>query len=163
MNIKEFQKIYDKNKELDKMFSSVYGNSQDIIDKNKLELLVELGELANETRCFKYWSVKKPDRDKVLEEYADVMLMVFYFFNILDISLDEEFPKYIETTDILEVFTNLFNISSKIRLEYNKDIIKEIFINLIHLGYMLNFNNSDILDGCLKKIDINMKRFEIEY
>ena len=66
MNIKEIQVVYDKNKELDKMFYQEYGNSQEIIDKNKLELLVELGELANETRWFKYWSVKKTDRDKIL-------------------------------------------------------------------------------------------------
>ena len=163
MNIKEFQIIYDKNKELDKMFYQEYGNSQEIIDKNKLELLVELGELANETRCFKYWSVKKPDRDKVLEEYADVMLMVLYFFNILDISLDEEFPKYIKTNDILEQFTILFNLSSRIRDEYNEDIIKEIFINLLQLGYLLDFTDEDIISGCLRKIEINMKRFEIEY
>ena len=159
----EFQIIYDKNKELDLMFLKEYGNSQEIIDKNKLELLVELGELANETKCFKYWSVKLPDRDKVLEEYANVMLMILYFFNILEVSLDEEFPKLNEDIDILEQFTLLFGLGAKLREKYNKEIMKEIFVNLLNLGYILKFTNQDIIDGCLKKIIINKKRFEVEY
>src|SRR5690625_2367570 len=37
-------------------------------------LLVEIGEMANETRCFKYWSNKEPSKKKViLEEYVDCM------------------------------------------------------------------------------------------
>ena len=159
----EFQEIYNRNKQLDKLFLSEYGNSQDIIDKNKLELLVELGELANETKCFKYWSVKTPDRDKVLEEYADCILMVLYFFNCFNVSLDEDFPKPKDTTDILEQFTYLFNLSSRTRDEYNKDIFKEIFVNILKLGYVLGYTHQDIISGCMKKIDINMKRFEIEY
>lgn len=161
--MKEFQIVYDKNKELDAMFAKEYGNSEDIINKNKLELIVELGELANESRCFKYWSVKKPIKDKVLEEYADCMLMVLYFFNILEVSLEEMFPKPKKANDILEEFTYVFNLSSRTRDEYNKDIIKEIFVNLLELGYLLGFTNQDIISGCLKKIEINKKRFEIEY
>ena len=37
-----------------------------------MALLVELGEFANETRCFKYWSVKGPSpKEVILDEYAD--------------------------------------------------------------------------------------------
>src|SRR5699024_11074132 len=44
----------------------------DIFEAKYLALLVELGELANETRCFKFWS-KKPgsDRAVILEEFVD--------------------------------------------------------------------------------------------
>src|SRR5699024_5676501 len=43
----------------------------DIFEAKYLALLVELGELANETRCFKFWS-KKPgsDRTVILEEFV---------------------------------------------------------------------------------------------
>lgn len=33
--------------------------------------IVELAEFMNETRIFKYWSNKQPDRSKMLEEYVD--------------------------------------------------------------------------------------------
>ena len=46
--------LYENKIKLDEYFIKEYGNSEDIILKNKLELLVELGELANESKCFKY-------------------------------------------------------------------------------------------------------------
>lgn len=46
--------------------------NEDLFEKKILSLLVELGELANETRCFKFWSRKPPSDEKViLEEFVD--------------------------------------------------------------------------------------------
>ena len=43
-----------------------------IVKRKMLALLVEIGELANETRCFKYWSNKPAsEREVILEEYVD--------------------------------------------------------------------------------------------
>ncbi len=40
--------------------------------KRDLALTIELAELANETRCFKYWSSKGPsEREVILEEFVD--------------------------------------------------------------------------------------------
>ena len=48
--------IYKETKYLDDLFAQKYDiKSPEIIQKYKLELLVEFGELANETRCFKFW------------------------------------------------------------------------------------------------------------
>ena len=42
-----------------------------IVKRKMLALLVEIGELANETRCFKYWSNKPAsEREVILEEYG---------------------------------------------------------------------------------------------
>ena len=78
----EYLKLYERNKILDSEFMNKYISvDKELHKKNCLELIVELGELANETRCFKYWSVKEANRDMVLEEYADCLLMVLYMFN----------------------------------------------------------------------------------
>ena len=46
--------------------------TNDTFTERGLALLVELSELANETRCFKFWSTKGPSADDViLEEYVD--------------------------------------------------------------------------------------------
>ena len=45
----------------------VSDTDKDYYKKNCIALLVELGEFINETKCFKYWSIKKPDKEKVLE------------------------------------------------------------------------------------------------
>ena len=65
--------IFENQKELDKHIHKkhnvTYANTKD-------ELIVALGtelaELANEIRCFKFWSVKEPSSDDVIiEEFVD--------------------------------------------------------------------------------------------
>ena len=52
----DLKEIYQESKRLDSLFGEQNDLfSDEIIEKNILELLVEFGELANETRCFKYW------------------------------------------------------------------------------------------------------------
>ena len=158
MKVIDFEKVYIENKKIDEYFIKDYGNSEDIILKNKLELLVELGELANETRCFKYWVNKPVNHELVLFEYADVLVMILYFFNVINISLEEEYPKE-NDLDLLNEFMYLYEQLSKFNKEYTKDIIKDIFINFIRLGKLLNLNSNEIIDTCLKKININIERF----
>ena len=62
----------------------------DLLDKKILSLQVELGELANELpEVFKFWSNKKNNYKKALEEYCDCL----HF--ILSIGLEKDF-KFIE-------------------------------------------------------------------
>ncbi len=158
----KFIEIYEENKKLDELFFQKYGNDSEIRRKNKLELLVELGELANETKCFKYWSLKKPNRDLVLEEYVDTLQMVFYMFNDLNIPLDSEFPCEKEF-DLIDEFMYLFSLASKLSLDYNEENVKEIFVNLIKLGSLLEFSDEEIILWFNKKIEINKERMETGY
>jgi dimeric dUTPase (all-alpha-NTP-PPase superfamily) len=124
---------------------------------------VELGELANETRCFKYWSCKGPsDKKDILDEYADCILMILMFCNYLDVSLDENFEEPIET-DIIEQFTYLYYLCSQITNNYNKEYIKNILSNFIYLGKLLNFTDNDIINGCLNKINKNIVRLSEDF
>lgn len=78
----DFEKIYLNNKRLDDIFMEKYEKTEpQLFEKNCLEFLTELGEFANETKCFKYWSIKKPKKDEMLEEFADCITMILYFFN----------------------------------------------------------------------------------
>ena len=79
--MKKYNDIYRKNKKLDDIFMNKYMDTESsYYEKNCLELIVEIGELANESKCFKYWTVKKPDKELVLEEFADTLLMILYMF-----------------------------------------------------------------------------------
>ena len=79
-------------------------------DKNILSLLVEIGELANEVRCFKYWSTKPRSSDKiVLEEYAYVLIMILTLCNYLDADIRYTFSDLkLRTLD--EQFINLYSL-----------------------------------------------------
>ena len=102
MNYSKFNIVYESNKELDKMFDDAFVDPE-MVKKNKLELLVEIGELANETRYFKYWSKKPIDMELVKGEYADCVIMTLYFFNMKNISLEEDFKK-IENYNKIDIF-----------------------------------------------------------
>ena len=162
--MKRFEEIYNANKELEELFANDYDfESRDIFIKNALELLVEIGELANETRCFKYWSNKGPSpRAEILDEYADCILMTLAFSNFLEVSLDEEFSEP-TPREINEQFIYLYQISASLIDNYNKEVVKEIWSNLIYLGKLLDFSDKDIIDGCLHKINRNKERLKHKF
>lgn len=159
--MKQFEVIYEENKKLDTAFEEQYDVSVLILRENLMSLLTELAELANETRCFKYWSSKGPsDKSIILEEYADCMLMVLMYFNYLDVSLDENFD-IIKEENINDQFITLFGLCSHIKDNYNKTYIKKVFSHLITLGRSLNFSDDDIIKGCLNKIRIVNERLDV--
>ena len=157
MDYMVFNDVLNSNKELDEMFNNNFPDSE-MVKKNKLELLVEIGELANETRYFKYWSNKPMDMDLVKMEYADCIIITFYFFNIMCISLDEEFKK-IEEYDKVDIFGRLYKLASDFYYNDDKELIKEIFVTIINLGYLIGFNDDDIIKACMTKINKNKDNF----
>lgn len=158
--MKQFLIIYEENKKLDKLFDEHYNvKDEETIKKNKLELLVELGELANETKCFKYWSKRQGNLENIKEEFADCLLMVLLFCNMLDIDLNDYFPT-IEEKDIIIQFNTLFYLSSTLMENFKEETIKLILSNLINLGYLLGLTNDDIISSSLAKINKNFKRFK---
>lgn len=77
----DWNDIYQRNKKLDTHFEQKYLNKEPYyFEKNCLELTVEIGEFVNETKCFKYWTIKKPNKDDMLEECADVIMMLLYCY-----------------------------------------------------------------------------------
>ena len=123
-----------------------------------MELLVELGELANECKCFKYWINKPVDHKLVLFEYADVLVMILYFFREFDISLNEEFSLE-NDLDLVNEFMYLYEQLCRFNKEYTEDIIKDVFVNFLRLGKLLDLGTDEIINTCLEKININIERF----
>ncbi len=148
--------VYSENKKLDEIFIKKYYHD-DFVKKNKLELLVEIGELANETRCFKYWSQKEVNNDLVKEEYADCIIMTLCFFNYLNISLDEVIYTSLDE-DVITIFFDIYYQASIFSKREDKTIIKDILVKLINLGYKLGFTDQEIITSCLNKIKIDKER-----
>lgn len=66
------QHLFKMQKSLDTYIQSEKNITNDVFLEKGLALLVELAELANETRCFKFWSEKGPsEKHVILEEYVD--------------------------------------------------------------------------------------------
>ena len=162
--MEKYLELYERNKKLDNMFYSKYSSDSEIYEKNCLEFVVELGELANESRCFKYWSIKKPDKELILEEFADCMLMSLYFFNEYKINNIRQVS--LEFSDnILLCFNELIRMCTLLMDKNNVDngLLLEIFNRLLNLGKLLGFSDDDIINSCYKKIKKNEERLNSNY
>lgn len=132
-------------------------------NKKFLALLTEIGELANETRCFKYWSRKGPSKKEViLEEYVDCL----HF--ILTIGIDNDYqdvtPEFdIERIDLSSHFINLYVSVNELIICASKDSYKVLLEDFLSLGYALGFNDEEITRAYMEKNEENHRRQDDNY
>lgn len=96
----ELRDLLEKQKKLDKFITERYDplmDQKDFLVDNLLGLQVEVSELANATRCFKYWSNKAPEsKEKILDEYADVLHFFLLIGNDLNFTAEEIEQAYLK-------------------------------------------------------------------
>lgn len=161
MNLK---KLYELQKNLDDRIREQHNlQGVSLLSKKTLALNVEVGELANETRCFKYWSDKKPaGTEKILEEYVDCL----HF--ILAIGIEKEYDDtFIELKgtdyDITEQFLTIYIDINDFMVCSSKDHYITLFEDFLSLGKTLGFSEEEIEDAYVKKDIINHKRQDEGY
>ena len=86
------------------------------------------------------------------------MIMTLYFFNIMGINLDEDFEEIAEYNKV-DIFARLYKLASDFYYSEDKNIIKEIFVTIIKLGYLIGFTDIDIINACMTKINKNKENF----
>ena len=134
-----------------------------------LAKLVELGELANETRCFKYWSNKpSSEKDIVLDEFVDVLHFYASILNGLKVDYFEDEGLIVEHRPTI-LFLKLFVASSSMLLAMEhkaasiKDIAFEWFNLYMSLADSLGFTEQDIIDAYDRKNKVNYERQDNGY
>jgi dimeric dUTPase (all-alpha-NTP-PPase superfamily) len=163
--MKQLQKLFSLQKELDKHILDKHELIQeDLVEKKILALLVELGELANETRSFKFWSLKpSSDRQVILEEYVDGL----HF--ILSLGLELNFQAEVELTSVTpaDLLTTQFHIVYEQIVAFRKNMdvncYNALFSQFLALGDRLSFSSAEIEEAYFKKNDKNFKRQEEGY
>ena len=160
--MEEFKKILKVNQGLDKVFDEKYSSDIDYYNKNCIALLIELGEFINETKCFKYWSIKTPNMDNVLEEYADCITMCLSFFTHLNVEFDN-IPKHSNIDDIFILINEIFKDATDMIEHGSGDLIKKIFSNVLYLGELLKLDKQEIYNACYKKMRIIDERLNSDY
>ena len=157
-------RLYEKQAELDQRIADnhnvTYASTR---ERRILALLVEIGEFANATRCFKYWSNKSSEpQDIVLDEYVDGL----HFFLSLGVDINVSKREYNHTKhsdnltgQILEVY-RLASIFLKKQDE--KSYIKafQAFINITPL---LKVRWLTIEKAYYKKLGENYSRQDNNY
>ena len=134
-----------------------------LVPSKILALQVELGELANETRCFKFWSNKGPSRREIiLEEYVDCL----HF--ILSIGLesgltDIDLVKIDNDNNLTDQFQNIFARIVAFRYEPTPNNYRRLFDHFLLLGSKLGFTEKKIYLAYLEKNRVNHQRQDEGY
>lgn len=142
------QKLYDYQNKLDaEIQSKIDTQGKLLLSKKLLALEVKVGELANETKCFNYWTSRKiQSRRRILEKYIEAI----YF--ILSIGVEKGFKetefevKEVEY-ELTEHFLNLFIDMNDFMVCSSKDHYITIIEDLLSLSLFFGFTEDDIVNA----------------
>jgi dimeric dUTPase (all-alpha-NTP-PPase superfamily) len=166
-------KLFEMQRQLDEHIEKEHPRKpgEDRLAKKILALMVELGELANELpEVFKFWSYKKNNHEKALEEFCDGL----HF--LLSIGLEITEPDMLDLkrwnltkadniteqflwlmSDVTELYNGLCNDGIS---KFDYEIL---LLRFIHLGEMLDFSWQEIEEAYLRKNAVNHQRQETGY
>lgn len=157
-------KLFQLQENLDKRIidgHKLYGEC--LLSKKVLALQVELAELANETRCFKFWSNRKPsDKETILEEYVDCLHFILTLGlekGFTDIELEDKELEF----DLTAQFLNLYIDINDFVVCSSKDHYITLFEDFLTLGKMFGFTIEEIEEFYCIKNNLNHKRQDEGY
>ncbi|MCH3965578.1 MAG: dUTP diphosphatase [Clostridium sp.] len=148
--------LFELQENLDEVIRKEHGlEGESLLSQKTLALQVEIGELANATRCFKFWSNNKILNDKIiLEQLANSLYFMLSlglekkFNDIVDIKLKES------RCNITSQFLNLYVDINDFLVCSSKDHYITLFEDFLSLGSSLGFTPNEI-KKCYNKIYMN--------
>ena len=162
MDLVKWNKVYSNNKKLDEIFIGRYKDDKELFDKNCIELMVEVNEFINETKVFKYWSVKTPNKENMLEEYADIITMILMFYREHDLEIKDSYPE-ISDDNKLNIIMEIYRKVYKFYQHNDSEILEEIFYYTLYLGKLFKFSEEEILNAIDNKHKIIKERLNSDY
>ena len=157
--------LYKLQDELDQRIFDLHDTTRAKTKNERLlALLIELGEMINETKCFKFWSVKAPStKDVILEEYGDGL----HFLLSLGIDLnDQEASKTsnpLNELSLSELALNAYQSITTMITCFDLETFNQAFITFLCLGDKLGYTSDDIRLYYFKKNQINHQRQDTNY
>jgi len=125
-----------------------------------LALLTEIGECANETRCFKYWS-KKPaaPRDIIREEFVDILHFIlsfgvaFHFEPVTPAECGNDWP-----TSLSAAFVQFTTIAVAFGMTPFRSVYARLLGGYVRLAAQLGFSEEELVVAYRSKNQINHDR-----
>jgi len=156
--------LYEKQAALDKTIADnhkiTYKTTR---NKRTLALLVEFGEFANSTRCFKYWSNKGPEaKEIVLDEYADGL----HFFLSLGIDIQTSKKQYSFTKhedNLTDQILKTYALTAKFMKNQDDSSYKKAFQAFLNIIPLLHVRWNTIKEAYYKKLGVNYNRQDTNY
>lgn len=153
------QTLFNMQKKLDAFIERTQQIDRNVFQEKGLALLVELAELANETRCFKFWSTKGPsERPIILEEFVDSIHFM------LSLGLEKGFDDVNEwpVEDKKGTLTEVFLHTQQAILQFIDNPTRETYQTVWQcyaaIAHHLDFTFDDIVIAYVKKNEENHNR-----
>ncbi|WP_019414220.1 dUTP diphosphatase [Paenisporosarcina sp. TG20] len=159
------KKLFDMQRSLDSYIQTEKNISRDVFLEKGLALSVELAELANETRCFKFWSEKGPSEDNViLEEYVDSIHFLLSLGNDKQLNDLETWPANPDEEGSLTMLFIHTQVSINQFLQVpTKENYKNVWSWYGAIASNLGFTHEQILQGYINKNEKNYERQRVGY
>ena len=134
-----------------------------------------MGELANELRFFKYWSIKPLSAKSVItEEYIDAL---HFLLSIgldlqqkqeMDLELVAQISKQEHSDDLSDHFLNIYQDAITLSKQLDNKILclklhNILFIKFLLLAYLLDISPADLKSAYNYKHKINVTRQDNNY
>lgn len=141
------EKLYVFQKKLDSQMQDKFDvQAKLLLPQKLLALQVKVGELANETQCFKFWVSKKSVvRRRVLEKYRECL------YTVLSIGIEKGFDvtefevKKLEY-ELTDQFLNLYIDINDFMVCSSKDNYITLIEDLLGFSLTFGFTDDDIFD-----------------
>ncbi|MFJ5768344.1 dUTP diphosphatase [Psychrobacillus sp. NPDC093180] len=157
-------KLFKMQQALDEYIQTNKRVDEDVFVKKGLALVVELAELANETRCFKFWSDKGPsEQNVILEEYVD---SIHFLLSLgIEKGLDDltDWPMEDKEEDLTTLFLLTNEAIIAFLHESTKSTYEEIWVLYGAIAEKLGFTSEDVLQAYISKNETNYERQKSGY
>lgn len=161
-----FEKLFAMQKELDSHIEITHNlKNENLFNRKILALLVELGELANETRCFKFWSLKQPSEKKIiLEEFVDGVHFILSLglecgYNNMPI----EIPRDKINLSVSDLFLEIYISAGNFQVSRSYEHYVQLWDQYLKLAESLGFSIEDIEQAYIRKNEVNYERQQNGY
>lgn len=162
----QLEKLFEMQKALDQHIEEKHElETEDLFNRKILALLVEVSELANETRCFKFWSIKPSSAKRViLEEYVDGIHFILSLgiecdFHNLSLSIKAEPTNKNVTEQFLFINEKVSHFQkSKSITDYTS-----LFEAYLQLGELLGITYNEMEQAYFQKNEVNYQRQQNDY
>ncbi|EKN65050.1 dUTPase [Neobacillus bataviensis LMG 21833] len=138
---------------------------EDLFERKVLALLVEVGELANETRCFKFWSVRPSSaKEVILEEFVDGIHFILSLG--IECGFDRQQMELNVGESVLGVTEQFLCVYEGITIFQKSkglDDYRQLFGSYLQLALLLGFQDEEIEQAYFEKNEVNYQRQQNNY
>ncbi|MDW0112904.1 dUTP diphosphatase [Sporosarcina saromensis] len=156
--------LFDMQKELDAYIQTNQEVRRDVFQEKGLALIIELAELANETRCFKFWSTKGPsEKEIILEEYVDSIHFLLSLGIEKNLDTLDYWPDGEVSGDLTSIFLQTISAIQQFILHSSMEHYINVWVHYAAIAKALDFGTKDIIHAYIHKNEENYKRQQTGY